>query len=79
MIKSSGFSNCSLSMGTWAVESWKDMYFESRKKRPQDRGKKKRRKGKRIPTDLVWNKAQARNCSFRHLHSDRYSVHSFCD
>jgi hypothetical protein len=67
MSKSSDFSNCSLSIGTWAAKSWRDVYFESRKKRPQEKGRKKRKKGKRNPPDLLWNSMQARNCNILYL------------
>ena len=50
-----------------AIESYEDMYFENRKKRPQERGRKKRRKGKWDPLDRLWNSANSKNCSSEHL------------
>ena len=35
-----------------------DFCFESRKKRPYERGRKKRRKGKWNPMDRLWNNAR---------------------
>jgi len=48
-------------------EYYKDMYFENRKRRPQERGRKKRRKGKWDPIDRLWNSLNSKNCSSRHL------------
>jgi hypothetical protein len=42
-------------------------YFESRKRRPQERGRKKRRKGKWNPIDRLWNSTFYRNCGSNHL------------
>jgi len=46
-----------------ASEYYRDMYFEGRKKRPQERGRKKRRKGKWDPIDRLWNSANYNRCS----------------
>jgi hypothetical protein len=40
-----------------AIGYCEDMYFENRKRRPQERGRKKRRKGKWNPIDRLWNSA----------------------
>ncbi len=50
-----------------AIESYEDMYLENRKKRPQERGRKKRRKGKWNPIDRLWNSANPKDCSSTHL------------
>jgi hypothetical protein len=50
-----------------AIESYEDMYLENRKKRPQERGRKKRRKGKWNPIDRLWNSASPKGCSSTHL------------
>ena len=50
-----------------ASEYFKDMYFEGRKRRPQERGRKKRRKGKWNPIDRLWNRMNSKNCSSNHL------------
>jgi hypothetical protein len=42
-------------MGTKGIESCNRMHFENRKRRPQERGKKKRKKEKRSPLGLIWN------------------------
>jgi hypothetical protein len=44
-------------------KNYKDTYFENRKRRPQERGRKKRRKGKWDPIDRLWNGANSKNCS----------------
>jgi hypothetical protein len=36
--------------------------FENRKRRPQERGRKKRRKGKWDPVDRLWNSVYSKNC-----------------
>jgi hypothetical protein len=64
------YSNCNLPIEIKALESCEEMYFENRKKRPQERGKKKRKKGKRNPIGLVWNIAHARSCGLIHLFDD---------
>jgi hypothetical protein len=46
-----------------AIEYHEDMYFENRKRRPQERGRKKRRKGKWNPIDRLWNSASSKRCS----------------
>ena len=40
-----------------AIEYYEGMYFENRKRRPQERGRKKRRKGKWDPINRLWNSA----------------------
>jgi hypothetical protein len=54
---------------TTAVVSkyYKDAYFEGRKRRPQERGRKKRRKGKWNPIDRLWNRMNSNDFSSRHL------------
>jgi predicted transcriptional regulator len=42
---------------TVALGHYDDMLFQYRKKRPQERGRKKRRKGKWDPIDRLWNRA----------------------
>jgi len=51
----SSFDKGGLSIGIGAVKSCGKMHFEFRKKRPYERGKKKRKKGKRDPLDLLFN------------------------
>jgi hypothetical protein len=46
-----------------AMEYHEDTHFENRKRRPQERGRKKRRKGKWDPMDRLWNSANSKNCS----------------
>jgi hypothetical protein len=46
-----------------ASEYYRDVYFEGRKRRPQERGRKKRRKGKWNPIDRLWNSANHKECS----------------
>jgi hypothetical protein len=50
-----------------ATSYYEDMYFENRKRRPQERGRKKRRKGKWNPMDRLWNSANSENCSSGHV------------
>jgi len=45
----------------------RDTYFEGRKRRPQERGRKKRRKGKWNPIDRLWNSTHYKDCTSRHL------------
>jgi hypothetical protein len=63
-------SNCNLSIETKALEPCEEMYFENRKKRPQERRKKKPKKEKRNPIGPVWNIAHARSCGLIHLFDD---------
>lgn len=55
------------SMMEGAIESPEDMYFQNRKKRPQERGRKKRRKGKWNPIDRLWNSENPENCGYMYL------------
>jgi hypothetical protein len=48
-----------------ATKYYEDMYFENRKRRPHERGRKKRRKGKWNPIDRLWS--SARECSPMYL------------
>ncbi len=50
-----------------AIKYHEDTYFENRKRRPQERGRKKRRKGKWNPIDRLWNSANSKGCSSGHL------------
>lgn len=60
MCKSSDF-NCTTPVEAWVVMSRKEVCFEGRKKRPQERGRKKRKKGNRNPSELFFlNGSQAR-------------------
>jgi len=43
------FNECFLSIETWSAKPSLDICFEGRKKRPQDKGRKKRKKGKWDP------------------------------
>jgi len=43
-----------------AIECCEDICFENRKKRPWERGRRKRRKGKWDPMDRLWNSAASR-------------------
>jgi hypothetical protein len=43
--------------------SYEDFCFENRKKRPHERGRKKRRKGKWHPMDRLWNSADSNSYS----------------
>jgi hypothetical protein len=61
-VKSSDFTLMDALMAV-AIEYHEDTYFENRKRRPQERGKKKRRKGKWDPMDRLWNSAISKNCS----------------
>ena len=63
----SDFGKRDLSFGTDAVKSRGKRHFEFRKKRPYERGKKKRRKGKRDPLSLLCNGARAEDCNFECL------------
>ena len=63
----SNFGKRDISFGTEAVKSCGKTHFEFRKKRPYERGKKKRRKGKRDPISLVCNGARANDCSSEYL------------
>jgi hypothetical protein len=63
----SNFCKRDLSVGTGAVKSCGKMHFEFRKKRPYEKGKKKRKKGKRDPISLLCNGTRAKNCSSKHL------------
>jgi len=51
----SGFGKGRLSVGAGAVKSSGKMHLEFRKKRPYERGKKRRKKGKRDPLSLLFN------------------------
>jgi len=44
------------------TEHLENMYFENRKRRPQERGRKKRRKGKWNPIDRLWNSSNSKKC-----------------
>jgi hypothetical protein len=44
------------------IEQLENMYFENRKRRPQERGRKKRRKGKYDPIDRLWNSSNSEKC-----------------
>jgi hypothetical protein len=50
-----------------AIECCENLCFECRKRRPRDRRRKKRRKGKWDPIDRLWSSANTRNCSSAHL------------
>ncbi|MGA2310478.1 MAG: hypothetical protein ABSG57_13145 [Candidatus Bathyarchaeia archaeon] len=63
----SNFGKRDLSVGTEAIKSCGKMHFEFRKKRPYERGKKKRKKGKRDPISLLCNGTLAKNCNSKHL------------
>jgi hypothetical protein len=52
---------------TVATEYHEDIFFENRKRRPQERGRKKRRKGKWNPIDRLWNSANSKDCRSRHI------------
>jgi hypothetical protein len=45
-----------------AKRNYRDICFENRKRRPQERGRKKRRKGKWNPIDRLWNSANHKEC-----------------
>jgi hypothetical protein len=64
---SGGLGKRRLSVGTEAVNCCEKTHFESRKKRPFERGKKKRRKGKRDPLSLLWKSTYVKNCNSEHL------------
>jgi len=61
------FGKHDLSFGTGVVKSCGKSHFEFRKKRPYERGRKKRRKGKRDPISLLCNGARAKNCNSEYL------------
>ena len=43
---------CIIPVVIWSVTSWRGASFEGRKKRPYEKGRKKRRKGTRNPSPL---------------------------
>lgn len=57
----SNFGKRDLSVGTEAVKSCGKIHFEFRKKRPYERGRKKRRKGKRDPISLLCSGTRAKD------------------
>jgi hypothetical protein len=61
------FGKRDLSVETEAVNSCGKMHFEFRKKRPYERGKKKRKKGKRDPISLICTGTRAKDCNSKHL------------
>ncbi|MGD0979124.1 MAG: hypothetical protein ABR962_08295 [Candidatus Bathyarchaeia archaeon] len=63
----SNYGKRDFSVGTGAVKSCGKMHFEFRKKRPYERGKKKRKKGKRDPISLLCNGTRVKDCNFKHL------------
>ncbi|HVP16589.1 MAG TPA: hypothetical protein VMT42_04410 [candidate division Zixibacteria bacterium] len=65
--ESGSFGRRNLSVGTEAVKGCEKTHFEFRKKRPYERGKKKRKKGKRDPVSLLWKGTDVKNCSYEHL------------
>lgn len=66
--ESVSFGRRNLSVGTEAFKGWEKTHFEFRKKRPYERGKKKRKKGKRGPISLLWKGAEdVKNCNSEHL------------
>jgi hypothetical protein len=46
-----------------ATKYYNRIYFENRKRRPYERGRKKRRKGKWNPIDRLWNSANHKELS----------------
>lgn len=65
-VKSNDFTIADAVMAV-AIKHHENTYFENRKRRPQERGRKKRRKGKLNPIDRLWNSANSKNCSSRRL------------
>jgi len=61
--EASGFGKSNLSIETEAFKSYEKPLFEFRKKRPYEKGKKKRKKGKRYPLGVVWKSQVIRNCN----------------
>lgn len=69
-VKSSDFSLRDAAMAG-VIEYNEDMYFENRKRRPREGGRKKRRKGKWNPIDRLWNSANSKSCnSWQFLEQD---------
>jgi hypothetical protein len=52
---------------TVVSEYCRGMYFEGRKRRPQERGRKKRRKGKWNPIDRLWSSVNHKKWSPMYL------------
>ena len=65
-MKSSGATRTDAAMTPVSIYC-KNIHFENRKRRPQERGRKKRRKGKWNPIDRLWNRMNSKNCSSNHL------------
>ena len=60
------YDACNMSMRTVAIECCAEVILENRKRRPRERGKK-RKKVRRNPVRLLWSTAHAKNRSFRHV------------
>ena len=64
--ESGSFGMHYLSVGIEAFVDCERMHLEFRKKRPYERGKKKRKKGKRDPIRLLWKSTDVKNCNSEH-------------
>jgi hypothetical protein len=64
--ETNSFDRSNLSVGTEAYKSYEKPHFEFRKRRPYEKGKKKRKKGKRDPLGL-WKSTGVRKCHFERI------------